>query len=299
MTQLLLAKKHIPEIKKRLAEDVASLGLEDSYLAIVFLGENTSSETYVRMKRRFGENIGLSVKVFWQDRDDDQLIEEKVTELIESLNKDSSCVGVVIQLPLPPSLFQATNRLYSKIAIEKDVDGLGGALMGYASIGLIDFLPATPGAVLRLLSVYGFADFQWKKIAILWQSNLVGRPLAIEMMKRWWTILSFNEYSDQKEMKERCKKSDLIVSCTGKIHLVNDEFVRDDQTQVLVDVGYGHKDGKAVGDVYAESVMAKVLALTPVPWGVWPLTVAQLFINTIELQKKRLMLPQSLWIKRS
>lgn len=274
------------------------------YVAVIFLWDDYSSATYVRHKKKYGESIGLPVVVFGQSHlpqydktqvksDEDVVIYvnqtydtiHKVMELIDYLNYDHDCVGILIQLPLPASFEVYKEKMVAAITPEKDVDGMWGVILWLAEIDLIDFVPATPRAVFHLLEHYELGDLRGKSVTILWQSNIVGKPLALECIKRGATVYSCNADTPLKKIKAICKYSDYIISCTGKVHLLDATFVRDDQTQIIVDVGYGHIDGKPVGDVKIEEIADKVSAYTPVPGGVWPLTVACIFANVLTLQK--------------
>lgn len=148
----------------------------------------------------------------------------------------------------------------------------------------LSFLPAAPRAVLSITEYYGY-DLIGKKVAMLGYSDLIGKPLAYALRARWALVEVFTIESNQDEMKSYCHDdADMIISATGHIHLVDDAFVRDDQSQVVIDVGRWYKDGKAAGDVDRESIQHKVAAITPVPWGVGPVTVASLFANIVILR---------------
>lgn len=291
------------DLQEELKQKVMSAFSEPKYVAIIFLWEDYSSAAYVKHKKKYGESIGLPVIVFGQNQNADYDRNQagkfddvgiyinqkydsigKVIELIRYLNHDDSCVGIIVQLPLPEHFKQYKTQILSAITPTKDVDGLGGVLTGLSSIDLIDFVPATPRAVLYLLDNYGLGDMKGKTVAIIGQSNIVGRPLIIDCVKRWATVASFNQANSIEEIKKMTKQSDYIISCTGQVHLVDESFVRDDQSQIIVDVWYGHKDGNPVGDVVIENIVDKVAAYTPVPGGVWPLTVACLFANVFVLQ---------------
>lgn len=276
------------------------------YLAIVFLWDNSSSATYVKNKKLFGENIGLPVVVFGQSHDPQYSKEQvksdqdvviyinqtydtifKVMELIDYLNYDPDCIGILVQLPLPDSFVPYKEKILTAITPDKDVDGLGGVITGLSYAGLIDFVPATARAVLYLLEYYGLDVLTGKNIVILWQSNVVGKPLVLECIKRWATVCTCNEHTPLSSVIAMTKQADYIFSCTGKVHLIDWEFVRDDKTQVVIDVGYGHVDGKPVWDVKSSEIAGKVAAYSPVPGWVWPLTVACIFANILSLQEHK------------
>lgn len=302
------------DLQQELKQKVISTFSEKKYVAIVFLWDDYSSSTYVKHKKKYGDEIGLPVIVFGQNQNVDYDRNQagkfddvgiyinqnydtigKVMELIKYLNHDDSCVGIIIQMPLPDNFKQYKIQMMSAITPMKDIDGLGGVLTGLSSIDLIDFVPATPRAVLYLLDSYGLGDMKGKTVSIIGQSTIVGRPLIIDCIKRWATVASFNQENSLEEIKVMTKQSDYIISCTGKVHLIDASFVRDDKSQIIVDVGYGHKDGKPVGDVVIEDIKDKVLSYTPVPGGIWPLTVACLFANVFVLQGyKALLKPYTL-----
>lgn len=313
---MILSWKNISiELQNQLSEQVkTAFAGRKPYVAILFLGEDYSSATYVKHKKSYGASLGLPVIVFWQNqhaeydrnqvgRFDDVSIYinqtydsiGKVMELIRYLNHDDECVGILVQLPLPQQFASYKTEILSAITPTKDIDGLGGVVTWLSSIDLIDFTPATPRAVLMLLDHYQLGDMSGKMVSIIGQSNVVGKPLIFECIKRWATVASFNQDNSLEEIQSVCKQSDYIISCTGKVHLVNEHFIRDDQTQIIVDVGYGHIDGKPVGDVQIDAIADKVAAYTPVPGGVGPLTVACIFSNVLDLQNyKEILKPYKL-----
>lgn len=264
---------------------------QDKYVAVIFLWNNDSCRIYVWHKKKFGESIWINVKVFWPEDNDmilwKDLTLENILATIDFLNKDDNCVGIVMQLPLTDELVKYKSEILSRISTIKDIDWLWWKLLWLWAIDLIEFIPATPMSVVRLLEYYGFGDFKGKKISILWQSNLVWKPLAMEIIKRWWEVFSFNHFIDKSEIQKSCKLSDYIISATWSLHLVDDSFIRDDQSQILVDVGWWFVDGKPAWDVFYDKVKDKIKAISPVPGGVGPLTVACLFDNIRVLHEQK------------
>jgi len=254
-----------------------------NYVWIIYLWDNSSSATYVKMKKKFGEDIGLKTEIFGQEKKYEKI--ENVVELIHALNDDKNCIGFMIQLPLPEKLQENKAEILSLIAPDKDIDWLWWVLTGLSWIWLIDFLPATAKAVVTLLKEYDLYNLKWKTITVIWQSNLSGKPLVDEFIKQEATVYSCNVYTPLEDIKKMCKNSDYIISCTWAVHLINQDFVRDDQSQILVDVWYGYKDGKAVWDIDFEAVKDMVKYISPVPGGVWPLTVASIFSNLFVIEK--------------
>ncbi len=298
------------ELQNELKEKtLKTFGDKKAYVAIIFLWEDYSSATYVKHKKKYGDSIGLPVIVFGQnqnpeyDRNQATSFDDvgiyvnqtydnifKIMELIKFLNYDENCVWIIVQLPLPEKFKKYKTQILAAISPDKDIDGLGGVLTGLTSIGLIDFTPATPKAVLTLLDHYDLWDMNWKKISIIGQSNIVWKPLILECIKRWATVSSFNQDNSLEEIKTMTKNSDYIISCTGHVHLVDESFVRDDKSQIVIDVWYGHKDGKPVWDVVIENIVDNVASYTPVPGWIGPLTVACLFDNVFSLIEQKAVL---------
>lgn len=280
---LLYWKPVAEKIKKELQEKnkkFFSEGLQ--FLAILFFWDNTSSAVYVKSKKKYGDEIWLKTIVYgqeeWKIRD-----KERVLGLIDELNKNPNCVWIMIQLPLPDNLKEYKTLLLQAITPEKDVDGLWGTLVGKSFFNFLNFIPATPKAVLTLLDYYDLWEVKNKKVAILWQSTIVWKPLALELLKRGAQTACFDINNTPWEIKTYCQSADYIFSATGHIHLIDESYLSWKNNQIIIDIGYWHKDWKAVGDVNRENIEDKVLHLSPVPWGVGPLTIASLFSNIFDL----------------
>lgn len=303
--QLLEWTKLAQKMQKELTEKTSKLfPNKEKYVGIIYLWEDKSSKVYVWLKQKYGEKIWIPVHIFGQYKKWDNLPNNlnndydvqlymkqeydniwKVIDLISYLNSDKDCIGIIVQLPLPEKFKQYKAKILSTIAPDKDIDWLGGILTGLSSIDLIDFVPATPKAVMNILQEYSLYNIRWKIITIVWQSNLVGKPLMLELVKQWGTVYSCNSNTPKEELKKLCKSSDYIISCTWVVHLLNNEFVRNDQSQIIIDVWYGHKDWKPVWDIDFDSVKDKVKYITPVPGGIGPLTVACLFENIFTIKE--------------
>ena len=251
----------------------------DKYIAILLLSDDVASRAYVNLKQKKGLQLGIRVDIV--ERQDETNV-KNILEMIEKFNIDSNCLGIIVQLPLNEKLMPHLPKILAKIDVKKDIDGLWGALLGYSQIGYVNFLPATPRAVVEILKYYKI-DTIWKKITIVGQSNLVGKPLAMELMKQGATIFSFNIYSDQDVMKKCCRRSDIIVSATGKLKMINKEYLHSKWGQTLIDVGWGKIDGKPSGDMDYNDVKDDVFAITPVPGGVGPVTVSCIFANLVDM----------------
>lgn len=268
-------------IKAELTQQVRDFALQNQYVAIIYCGDNPASATYVRMKQKFAQDIGLELKIIGQDGEITS--PEELLRVAQNLASDPLCIGYMPQLPLPTDLKSAQFELFDMIPREKDIDGLGSHFIGRYMTNQLDILWATPQAVMTLLDEYWYGDLKGKKVSIVWQSNLIGKPLLLACIRRGATVYSFNSKSDRDEMKYSCLHSDVVISCTGVVYLIDETFFRNDQTQVAVDVGRWFLDGKAVGDITLDTIASKVAAYTPIPWWVWPLTIASLLHNAIYL----------------
>jgi len=240
-------------------------------LAIIQVGTVEASSVFIRMKKAFGESIG--VKVFHFNHGEDASEQDIIRE-IERLNKDSSVHGIIVQLPLP-------SHIRPEVIIEtidplKDADGL------HSKSKILGTLPATTRGVLTLLSYYKI-DLVSKNVLVVGRSKLVGMPTAIALLEQDATVTVAHKLSEN--LKELCLRADLIVVATGNPGLITLDMVRDGQ--VIVDIGITSVEGKVRGDVDFEQVKHKVQAITPVPGGVGPLTVASLFQNLIDLYKNK------------
>ena len=205
---------------------------------------------------------------------------------VNILNEDEKCIGIMIQLPLPDSFSEYKLNLLQSIREDKDIDWLGWSLIGKGFCDMIDFSPATPKAVFTLLDSYQLGDLKGKRVAIIGQSIIVGKPLALEAIKRWAIIQCFDISSTPEELQEGCKNAEYLFCGTWVIDLINEKHINNNGNQILIDIWYWHKEGKPAGDIDFESVKDKVKHITPVPWGVGPLTIASLFDNVIILAKQ-------------
>lgn len=270
----------VEEIKSNLIKEFKKDKWKDKYITIFLLQNHKPSIVYVNKKKDFWEEIWINVNVVdWF----------KITGLsdllnyIDFFNKDKNCVWIVVQLPLPDNLRKYQSYILSKISPLKDIDWLGWVLFWLSQIWLIDFVPATPKAAIKLLDYYNLSDFRWKKVSILGQSNLVWKPLALEIIKRWWEVFSFNHFLNENEIIKFIRQSDIIFSATWKNYLVDSNWINKDH--IIVDIWWWLVNWKPAGDVNFEEVKNKVKAITPVPGWVWPITVASLFENIIVLNK--------------
>lgn len=244
----------------------------DWYLAIFALKEDQQdhpSMVYVAKKIAYAEKLWLTTLVYKNYTNKDSVLSD-----IDNCNNDIRCLWIIVQLPLPKDLQPYQMEILNAVTPEKDVDCLGDNSL---------LLAATPRAMIAVLQHYGYDTFVDKSIAVLGESRLIWHPLANHLRDVWARVYTFNEFSDQQNMREVCRESDYIMACTWSLHLVDDSFLSTTKQQIIVDAWWGMLDWKPAWDVYTEKVIWKVFALTPVPWGVWPVTVASLFRNLAHL----------------
>lgn len=268
-------------MKAELTQRVRAQNFSDHYVAIIYVGDNPASATYVRMKQKFAHEIGLPLKIIGQHGE--IKTHEDLMDVVVELSYDDNCLGFMPQLPLTSELKPYMMELFDAIPPYKDIDGLSWAFVGQFVTEQIDFLGATPQAVFTLLDEYGYGDLHWKIVTIVWQSNLLGKPLMLWVTRRGGTVFSFNSTSPDDVVKSACLQSDIIISCTGVVHRLDESYVRDDKSQVVIDVGRGSYDGKPAGDITLHTIVDKVAAYTPIPGWVWPLTIANLLMNVKRL----------------
>lgn len=272
MAQILYGAPVREKIKKGLISRVSNF-FRKPVLVIVQIGNRFDSSVYIRKKKQFGEEIGaiVLVKNFAISISQVDLIKE-----IKKINEDKSVDGVIVQLPLPEHL--DSEKIVRNIDQMKDADGLTTA---YLENSLL-VTPATARAVEVLLDFYKI-EVTNKKIAVIGRSKLAGGPIATMLSKKGAKVtVCHRETSNTKEI---CRNADIIISAAGEANLVTRDFVG--QGQVVIDVGINKVEGKLVGDVDFENVEPIVKAITPVPGGIGPLTVACLFENLLDLVSRK------------
>ncbi len=259
---------------------------DESYIWILLLSDDMASKKYVSLKQKFWKEVWLDVFIYSKDNENiDPYNLDNVLSKIDSLNKDENCLWIVVQLPINETLSWYFSLILSSISPQKDIDWLWWVLFWLNLVWKIKFVPATPKAVLKILEYYKLDDYRWKKISVIWQSNLVWKPLALELMNANAEVFSFNENVNNNDLKNICKISDYIISATWVCSLIDSSYLRSDPSQVIIDVWFWKKWNKVMWDVDYEAVKDYVKAITPVPWWVWPVTVACLFENIIDLDK--------------
>jgi len=257
-------------VYKELKEKLASLSFVPS-LRVIRLGEDPASVSYVRLKDRRARELGLrsQVEVYPED-----FPEEALLERIEALNRDEDVDGILVQLPLPRHI--RAERVLEAISPLKDVDGFHPVNVGRLWSGGEGLFPCTPLGVIRLLRHYG-VELRGKEVVVIGRSNIVGKPLAALLLREDATPTL--AHSKTENLPEVTRRAQVLVVAAGRPHLVRKAWVR--PGAVVVDVGVNRVEGRLFGDVHPE--VAEVAgALTPVPGGVGPMTVAMLMANTVK-----------------
>ena len=274
---------------------------EKKFVAVLFFGESNPSQVYVNLKKKYAQEIWFDCLIFgqwgvWFEEEYPDLVglqrkeysdKNEVVELVERLNDDERCVGIICQLPLTDELKLYQKEICNAITPLKDMDGLGNKLQERAFEWKIEFLPATAQAVISLWNAYDLWSFEWKIISVIWQSDIVWRPISRYLELKWADVHTFDIRNTPEEIMAQTQKSDVIISCTWALHLIDDKFVNEEKNQILIDVGYGFLDGKSTGDVDFEKVENKVYAISPVPGWVGPMTVASLFGNIFMIWRQK------------
>ena len=273
---------------------------EKRFVGVLFFWENNPSQVYVNLKRKYAKEIWLDFLVFWQWRieynndysdlshfqNKEYLYKEQVIELIEKLNNDDRCVWIICQLPLTKELSWFQKEICNYISPIKDIDWLGDKIQEWAFWWKIQFLPATAQAVISLWEAYNLWNFSWKIISVIGQSDIVWSPISRYLELHWAEVHRFDIMNTTEEIMNQTKKSDIIISCTWALELIDENFINDKNNQIIIDVGYWFLNWKSTGDVNFKSVENKVYALSPVPGWVGPMTVACLFDNIFTIRNQ-------------
>jgi methylenetetrahydrofolate dehydrogenase (NADP+) / methenyltetrahydrofolate cyclohydrolase len=253
-------------------------------LAVVLVGENPASQVYVRNKVKACEEAGIR-STFIQKPE--SLSEQDLLEIIAQLNADSTVDGILVQLPLPKQI--NSQRVIEAIAADKDVDGFHVSNAGALMTGAPIFRPCTPYGVIKMLHSINVTIWGANAV-IVGASNIVGKPMAMMLLAEGATVTLCN--SKTKNLEEHTRRADILVAAIGRPHMITADMIK--PGAVVIDVGINRlPDGKLVGDVDYEPASQVASAITPVPGGVGPMTIAMLLINTLESAERRLQLPVS------
>lgn len=278
MAMIIDGKKISAEIKDEVREEVAALKEEgkEIALAVIQVGADPASSVYVRNKKRACEYTGIESVSYELPESTTQ---EELLDIIRKCNEDSKINGILVQLPLPDHMDE--DEVLLAIDPKKDVDGFHPVSVGNMVIGEDGFLPCTPAGVIQLLKRSG-VEIEGKECVVLGRSNIVGKPMSILLLRENGTVTIC--HSRTKNLKEVCKRADILVVAIGKPKFIDDSYVK--EGAVVIDVGiHRNENNKLCGDVDFDKVEPKVSAITPVPGGVGPMTIAMLMKNCVESKK--------------
>ncbi len=245
-------------------------------LAVIIVGEDPASKVYVRNKAKGCEEVGFYSEVHALP---ESTTEEELLSLISKLNESDKINGILVQLPLPKHLDE--KAVINAIRPDKDVDAFHPVNTGKIMIGDYDFLPCTPAGVMRLLKESGI-EVSGKKCVVIGRSNIVGKPQAMLLLQQNGTVTIC--HSRTKDLKAECLNADILVVAIGKAKFITGDYIKPGAT--VIDVGMDRdENGKLCGDVDFESAKEVAGAITPVPGGVGPMTIAMLLTNTLKSAK--------------
>jgi methylenetetrahydrofolate dehydrogenase (NADP+)/methenyltetrahydrofolate cyclohydrolase len=278
-------KKFAQELRNEIKKEIESIKKTRNAtpgLTVILVGNHTPSEIYVRNKELSAKEVGITSEVI---RFESSITQEKLIEVIHGLNKDKKVHGILVQLPLPPHI--NGSKIIEEIDPKKDVDGFHPVNVGNLSSGKDSLVPCTPlGSYLLIKNVQ--KNLTGLEALIIGRSNLNGKPMAQLLLKEDCTVTI--GHSKTKNLKELCQKADIVVAAVGRANLVKGDWVK--EGAIVIDVGINREEDKTekkgykiVGDVEFDSVVKKARAITPVPGGVGPMTIACLLNNTLKAFK--------------
>ncbi len=262
------------QVKENIKAEVATLqekGISIA-LAVVLVGEDPASKIYVRNKKIACETVGIQSKEFLLP---ESTSEDELIQLIQQLNEDPEINGILVQLPLPKQIRE--QKILESISPIKDVDAFHPVNVGKIMTGAFDFLPCTPAGCMELLHSAGIAA-EGKRCVVIGRSNIVGKPMAMLLLHEHGTVTIC--HSKTPNLAEICRTADILIAAVGRAKLVTADMVR--PGAAVIDVGMNRQDGKLCGDVDFDQVEPIAGAITPVPGGVGPMTIAMLLKNTLK-----------------
>ena len=246
-------------------------------LTVILIGDFAPSQIYVRNKEKNSKEVGINSEVVKYPK---EVTEQEVLKKIETLNNDNNVSGILVQLPLPTQINK--EKIINAIDPKKDVDGFHPTNVGNLSSGYKATVPCTPLGCLLLIKKIE-PNLSGKHAVIIGRSNLNGKPMAQLLLKENCTVTIV--HSKTKDLKVECQKADILVAAVGVANLVKGDWVK--ENSIVIDVGINKVGDKIVGDVEFDTVKGKARAITPVPGGVGPMTIACLLKNTLECFKDR------------
>ena len=245
-------------------------------LAVIIVGDDPASRVYVNNKKKACEELGIYSREYALDA---STTEEQLLDLIDQLNHDEQINGILCQLPVPPHIDE--EKIICAIDPKKDVDAFHPVNVGKIMVGNYDFVPCTPAGVMELIKESGI-DVAGKECVVVGRSNIVGKPQAMLLLHQNGTVTIC--HSKTKDLKSKTKEADILVAAVGIPDFITGDMIKDGA--VVIDVGINRLENKKlVGDVDFESAEKVAGAITPVPGGVGPMTIAMLMRNTVEAAK--------------
>lgn len=275
MAQIIDGKKIAQEIKDELREKVLALQEEgvSVSLAVIQVGDDPASSVYVNNKKKACAYIGIRSVAYELA---EETTEDELLSLIDELNRDASVNGILVQLPLPSHIRE--EQIIRAINPKKDVDGFHPENVGRLVTGGKGFVSCTPAGIIQLLKRSGIA-IRGKNCVVVGRSNIVGKPMALLMLREDATVTV--AHSKTQNLKELCRQADILIVAIGKPQYITADYVK--EGAVVIDVGIHRGEGKKLcGDVNYDEVFPSVAAITPVPGGVGPMTIAMLMNNCVD-----------------
>ncbi|PWR49844.1 bifunctional methylenetetrahydrofolate dehydrogenase/methenyltetrahydrofolate cyclohydrolase FolD [Listeria monocytogenes] len=278
MGEIIDGKKLAKEIQEKVTREVAELVKEGKKpgLAVVLVGDNQASRTYVRNKQKRTEEAGMkSVLIELPEN----VTEEKLLSVVEELNEDKTIHGILVQLPLPEHISE--EKVIDTISYDKDVDGFHPVNVGNLFIGKDSFVPCTPAGIIELIKSTG-TQIEGKRAVVIGRSNIVGKPVAQLLLNENATVTI--AHSRTKDLPQVAKEADILVVATGLAKFVKKDYIK--PGAVVIDVGMDRdENNKLCGDVDFDDVVEEAGFITPVPGGVGPMTITMLLANTLKAAK--------------
>ena len=272
-------KKESALLREEIRNEISLLKKEKNKvprLSVILIGDFLPSQIYVNNKEKKSKEVGINSEVFRYSK---EVKESEILKKIEDLNNNKDVSGILVQLPLPNQINK--EKIINAIDPDKDVDGFNPINVGNLASGYKAMVPCTPLGCLLLIKKVEY-NLSGKHAVIIGRSNLNGKPMAQLLLKENCTVTIL--HSKTKDLKSECQKADIVVVAVGAANLVKGDWVKKDS--IIIDVGINKIKDKIVGDVHFGEVKNKVKAITPVPGGVGPMTIACLLRNTVECFKK-------------
>ncbi|MCY1151903.1 MAG: bifunctional methylenetetrahydrofolate dehydrogenase/methenyltetrahydrofolate cyclohydrolase FolD [Sphaerochaetaceae bacterium] len=275
-----VANSKLEELKSKTQSFIEKYNRKPT-LAVILVGEDPASQTYVASKKKACIKLGYGHKDYVLDK---EVTQKELNSLVDALNEDNSVDGILVQMPLPKHLNE--QEVIERIRSDKDVDGFHPINVGKLLIGLDCFVSCTPKGIMAILDYYHI-ETQSKNVVIIGRSNIVGKPMASLLIQKGRDATVTIAHSRTKNLKELTKSADILIAAIGRANFVTADMVKEDC--VVIDVGINRVEDssrkrgyRVVGDVDYQNVSAKVSAITPVPGGVGLMTIAMLMENTLE-----------------